>query len=81
MALAALTQCGTRWRVLLASFRERFGKLIADHPNAKKEVDLMQASIVQNSPKANGNAAKWKQLADRAEANRRSLAAAATYRE
>jgi hypothetical protein len=39
---------------------------------AKKEMDLLQASVVQtgqlvqNLPKVNGNGAKWKQLADRA---------------
>jgi hypothetical protein len=39
---------------------------------AKKEIDLLQASVVQrgqlvqNLPKVNGNGAKWKQLADRA---------------
>jgi hypothetical protein len=57
---------------MLALFDERFEKLIMNNPDAKKEMDLVQASIVQigqlvqNSPKVNGNGAKWKQLADRA---------------
>jgi hypothetical protein len=61
---------------MLALFDERDEKLIVDHPDAKKERDLMQASIVQmgqifqNYPKVNGNGAKWKQLADKAEADR-----------
>jgi hypothetical protein len=68
-----LTQCGTRWRALLALCRQRFAKSIADHPNAKEEVDLVRASRVQNSPKADGNGAKWKELADRAEGNMRTV--------
>jgi hypothetical protein len=53
---------------VLASFRERYEKLIANHLDAKKEMDLVGASmvqigqLVQNSPKVNGNGAKWKQL-------------------
>jgi hypothetical protein len=44
----------------------------------KKEMNLVLASIVQighvqNSPKVNGNGAKLKQLADKAEADRRTL--------
>jgi hypothetical protein len=51
---------------VLASYDEKYEKLIADHPDAKKEIDLVRASIsqigqlVQNSPKVNGNDAKWK---------------------
>jgi hypothetical protein len=58
---AALTLCETCWRAVLASFSERYAKLTADHPDAKKEMDLVQASIlqieqvVQNSPKMNGS--------------------------
>jgi hypothetical protein len=57
-------------------FHERYEKLIADHPDAKKEMDQVRASIVQagqlvqKSPKVNGKGADWKQLADRAEADR-----------
>jgi hypothetical protein len=64
---------------VLASFDDRNEKLTAAHPDAKKEVDLMRASIVQigqlvqNSPKVNGNGARWKQLVDRAEADRHTL--------
>jgi hypothetical protein len=62
---AALTQCETRWRALLASFHDRYGKLIADHPDAKKDLDLLRASVaqigqlIQNSPEVNGNGAEW----------------------
>jgi hypothetical protein len=71
MVLAAITQCETRRRVVLASFRERYEKLIADHPDAKKEMDLVRNSAVQirqlvkKSPKVNGNNTKREQLADR----------------
>jgi hypothetical protein len=79
MALCKLTQCETRWWVALTSFDERYGKVIADCLDVKKEVDLVQASIVQigqlvqNLPKVNGNGAKWKQLVDRAEADRHTF--------
>jgi hypothetical protein len=64
---------------VLAPFDERYEKLMADHPDAKKEVNLVRATIVQigqlvqNSPEVNGNGAKWKHLADRAEADRHML--------
>jgi hypothetical protein len=41
-----------------------------DHPDAKKEMDLVRDSaaqirqLVQNLPKVNGSGTKWKQLAD-----------------
>lgn len=79
MALATLTQCETRWRAVLASVDEGCENLIADRPVGKKEMDLLRASIVQlgqlvqNSPKVNGIAAKWKQLVDRVMADRRTL--------
>jgi hypothetical protein len=76
MTPAALTQCETLWKVVLASFHERYKKLRVDHPDAKKEMDLAKASTVkiwqlfQKSPKVNGNGAEWKKnkLDDRAEA-------------
>jgi hypothetical protein len=64
---------------VLASFHEIYEKLIADLLGAKKEMDLVRASVVeigqlvQNLPKVNRNGAKWKQLADRAEADRYTL--------
>jgi hypothetical protein len=64
---------------VLTPFDGKYEKLTAGHPNAKKEVDLVRASIVQirqlvqNSPKVNGNGAKLKQLADRAEAVRHTV--------
>jgi hypothetical protein len=36
-----------RWRAVLALFNEKYEKLIADHLNAKKERDLVKASVVQ----------------------------------
>jgi hypothetical protein len=41
MMLATLTQCETRWQVMLACYNERHEKLIAYHPDAKKEMDLV----------------------------------------
>jgi hypothetical protein len=79
MALATLRQCETCWQAVLTSFDVRYEKVIADRPDVKKEVDLVRASLVQigqlvqNLPEANGNGAKWKQLADRAEAGRHAF--------
>jgi hypothetical protein len=70
MALAALIQYEIRWWVELASFDEKYGTFIADHPAAKerkkKERNTVHAAVVQiiqlgqNSTKENGNGAKWK---------------------
>jgi ribosomal protein L17 len=52
---------------------------LADHQDIKKKMDQVRPSVVQieqlvtNSPNANANSAKWKQLANRAEAERRTL--------
>jgi hypothetical protein len=64
MALEILMQCETCCQAILASFNERYEKLIANHPDTKKEMDPVQAPIVQigqlvqNSPKVNGNGDK-----------------------
>jgi hypothetical protein len=47
MALAALMQCETCWRAMPASVHDRYEKLTVDHLDAKKEMDLVQASTVQ----------------------------------
>jgi hypothetical protein len=68
-----------RSELVLALFDERYEKLIADRPDAKKEMDLVRVSVVkvwqlvQNSTKVNGSCAKWKQLEDRAEADRHNV--------
>jgi hypothetical protein len=41
MALVTLKLRETRGRAVLASFRERCEKLIANHPDAKKKMDLV----------------------------------------
>jgi hypothetical protein len=41
MALAILMQCETHWRVMFASFDERYEKFRVDHPDAKIEMDLL----------------------------------------
>jgi hypothetical protein len=51
---------------MLASLDEGYEQIIADHPDAKKQMDLVLASIVQigqlvqDSPEVDGNGAKWK---------------------
>jgi hypothetical protein len=79
MALSGLTQCKTRWRAALASFDEQYEVLMADHANARKEIDSVRAAIVQivqpvqKSPKVNGHGAKQKELTVRAETERNAL--------
>jgi hypothetical protein len=79
MAVATITQCETWRRAVLPSFDERYEKLIENHPDAKKEMDLARACVVQvvqlvqNLTKVNCSGAKWKQLADRTEAKRHIL--------
>jgi hypothetical protein len=64
---------------VLASFDEGYEKLIGDHQDTKKEMDLVRGStvqigqLVQNSLKVNGNGVEWKQVADRADADRHTL--------
>jgi hypothetical protein len=63
---------------MLASFSERYEKVIADHLDVE-EMDLVCTSIVQigqlvqKSPKVNGNDAKWTQLVDEAETDTHTL--------
>jgi hypothetical protein len=78
-ALVTLRQWETRLRALLASFVKRYEKLISDHPDVKKKMNLVRASVVQigqlvqNSPEMNKNCAKWEQLADKDDAYRHNL--------
>jgi hypothetical protein len=50
-----------------------YESLIADHPDAKQEIDLVRTAIatigqfIQKSPGLNGNGTVWKQLTARAE--------------
>jgi hypothetical protein len=70
---------------MLTTFHERYEKLMSDHQAAKK-MELVRPSVdqigqpVQNSHKMNGNGAKWKQLADTAEADRRTFCTDGVYR-
>jgi hypothetical protein len=79
MAPPTLTQCGTRWRAMLPSLGKTYETLTADHPDAKKQMDLVRASVVKigqrvrNSPKMNSSGFRLKQLADRTEADRHTL--------
>jgi hypothetical protein len=63
---------------VLATFHEKYEKLMSDYPDAK-EMDPVRPSVdqigkfVQNSPKMNDNDTKRKQLADSAEADRRTF--------
>jgi hypothetical protein len=70
------TACETRWKEVLASFASQEEELLAAHPDAKEEIELVHTALVpigqlvQASPRVNGNGVVWKQLADRAEAER-----------
>jgi hypothetical protein len=66
------TQCEIRWSGVLASFDRHYESLIADHPDAKQEIDLVRTAIatigqlIQKSPSLNGNGTVWKQMTVRA---------------
>jgi hypothetical protein len=71
--MAEPTQCEGRWSGVLASFDRHYESLIADYPDAKQEIGLVQTAIatlgqlIQISPSLNGNGTVWKQLTVRAE--------------
>jgi hypothetical protein len=79
VVLSGLIQWETRWEVVLALFDEQYEVIMADHADTRKEIGLVRAAVVQmgqlvqKSPKMNGNGAKWKELADRAETERNAL--------
>jgi hypothetical protein len=41
MAFATLMQCESCWSFMLASFDEKYKKLMSDHLDAKKEMELV----------------------------------------
>jgi hypothetical protein len=73
------TQCETRWRAVLASFDKRYEALIANNPDATKEIKLILTGLIkigqliQTSPQQNGNGATWKRLNDKAESEKSVL--------
>jgi hypothetical protein len=56
MAPAGPTQCETRWRAVLASFDKQYETLVANNPDATKEINLIRTGIlkigqlIKNSP-------------------------------
>jgi hypothetical protein len=74
--MAGPTACEALWKEVLASFARQQEELIADHPDAKEEIELVHTALVtigqlvQTPPRVIGNGSVWKQLADRAEAER-----------
>jgi hypothetical protein len=73
MAPEGPTQCETRWRAVLASFDKQYETLIANNPDATKEINLIRTrlikigQLIQTSPQQTGNGATWKRLVDKAE--------------
>jgi hypothetical protein len=47
VALAALTQCEKQWQAVHTCFDEKYETLVADHPDAETEIDMVQAALVQ----------------------------------
>jgi hypothetical protein len=74
--MAGPTECDARWKEERASFASQEEELLADHPDAKEEIELVRTTLVtigqlvQTSPRVNGNGIVWKQLADTNEAER-----------
>jgi hypothetical protein len=64
---------------VLTSFNSQADELLAAHPDAREEIELVHTTLVtigqlvQAAPRVNGNSVVWMQLADRAEAERRVL--------
>jgi hypothetical protein len=64
---------------VLTSFNSQADELLSAHPDAREEIELVHTALVtigqqvQAAPRVNGNSGVWKQLADRAEAERRVL--------
>jgi hypothetical protein len=73
MAPVGPTQCETRWRAVLASFDKQHEALIANNPDATKEINLIRTGfikiwqLIQTSPQQNGNGTTRKRLVYKAE--------------
>jgi hypothetical protein len=80
MAFASPTKRITFWQVLLPVFEIVQEKLIAGHPDAKMEIDLIRDTLLQicqlvrSSPNNNANELKLEQLTDTAETEMKTLA-------
>jgi hypothetical protein len=61
---------------LLTSFNSQADELLAAHPDAREEIELVHTALitigqlVQAAPRVNGKSVVWMQLADKAEAER-----------
>jgi hypothetical protein len=68
--MASPTACEARWKEVLASFASQEEGFLADHPDAKEEIEMVHTvlvtigQLVETSPRVNGNGVIWKQLAD-----------------
>jgi hypothetical protein len=73
MSLAPLSKYKLQWLVLLTVFEEKYEMLIAVHPEAKMEIDLVVATLVKisqllsNSSEANVSGEKLEQLTHHAQ--------------
>jgi hypothetical protein len=76
--MAGPTACEVRWKEVLASFarEEEEEELRTEYPDAREDIYLIQSALVtigqlvRASPRENGNGVAWKNLADKAEAER-----------
>jgi hypothetical protein len=73
--MAGPTACEARWKEVLTSFNSQADELLAAHPDAREEIELVHTALVTigAAPRVNGNSVVWMQLAERAEAERRVL--------
>jgi hypothetical protein len=69
--MAVPTACETRWTNILSSFERHCDAIIAGHPDAKQEIELVYTAIIaivqliRTSPSVNGNGIVWMKLVDK----------------
>jgi hypothetical protein len=77
--MAVPAACETRWNKMLVAFERHHDTLITGRPDAKQDTEIVHTALitivqlVHTSPRINRNGAVWKQLADRAEAEKGAL--------
>jgi hypothetical protein len=73
------TACETRWKAIVTSFEKNHEELTARNPDCREEIGLLRnglctiGQLIHTSPSVNGNGALWKELINRAEAERTVL--------
>jgi hypothetical protein len=73
------TVCETRWKAIVTSFEKNHEELTARNPDCREEIGLLRnglrtiGQLIHTSPSICGNGAVWKELINRAEAEKTVL--------